>query len=105
MSTIDPRSLPSDVARGSTAVVVAVAATERAGRRAAVHASRLFGQEHRHLAFVVADPVSVVADVIRRRDVAAVVIGVDLDDEGRRAGSRALRLVRSSPCPVILVAV
>lgn len=104
MATVDPSSPPASAADGSRPVVLVAAATARAAERATRHAAHLFGDAHAVESVVVDDPAAVVDDMARERTAAAVVLGVDLTDEDA-AGRSTLLLIRSSACPVVVVAV
>ena len=104
MATIDPSLPPAGAAHGSRPMVLVAAATDRAADRAARHATNLFGEEHDVVSIVVDDPAAVVDDLARERSAAAVVLGIDLAVEDA-AGRSTLHLIRSSACPVVVVAV
>ena len=103
MVTVDPSSPLANAADGSRAVVLVAAATARAAERAARHAAHLFGDGHEVESVVVDDPAAVVEILASERSAAAVVLGVDLEDEDT-VGRSMLHLVRSSACPVVVVA-
>lgn len=84
-------------------LVLVTAETEVGGRRAIAHADDLFGEDHR-IVVLGGDPAEAVCDRARDCRAAAIVVGVDLGGGQRTAVSRALRILRRSPCPVVMVA-
>ena len=103
MATVDPSSPPAGTAHGARPVVLVAAATTRAAERAVRHADTLFG-EHEYVSLMVEDPAAVVDDLAREHGAVAVVVGVDLSNDAGTESSM-LHLIRSSACPVVVVAV
>lgn len=104
MATVDPSSPPAGTAHGARPVVLVAAATTRAAERAVRHADTLFGEEHEYVSLMVEDPAAVVDDLAREHGAVAVVVGVDLSNDAGTESSM-LHLIRSSACPVVVVAV
>ena len=50
------------------------------------------------------DPARAVCEAAHRCGAAAVIVGVDIESGDRTAPSHAFRILRRSPCPVVMVA-